>query len=765
MQKLISKNALQRVKIQNMEKVYDHKKYEEKIYAFWEKSGAFSPKSQLKAKDRKPFSILLPLPNANDPMHMGHALFTIEDILIRYHRMLGDPTLWLPGGDHAGIETQFVFEKKLTKEGKSRFDFDRNTLYRMIEDFANENKDLNKNQMKRLGFSMDWSRYHYSLEPEIVERVFETFRQLHKDGFIYRANRLVNYCTKCGTSFSDLEIDHREIEESLYYIDYGAISIATTRPETIFADVAVAVNPKDKKYLKFRGKTAVIPLINKEIPIITDSAIEVDFGTGALKVTPAHDATDYEIGVRNGLPIVVIIDRNGRMTNLPKKYIGLKVKQARDTVIEDLKTSGKLIKIEPLKHTISVCYKCGTTIEPMLTPQWYLKTKTLAKPAIDAVKKGKTRIVPKKRFEKMFFDWMENILDWNISRQIVWGPRIPAWYCLDENDDISLNFIDKGGNKIVGTYKELKEKYPFNEIKQGLQSLSAPVLAKYTLENDAKCIICGSSNVLQETDTFDTWFLSGQWPLSTLGYPDSPDFKYFYPTSVLDTLWDILFFWVARMMMLGIYRTGEVPFRVIHLHSRVVDKFGQKMSKSKGNVINPLDMIEKYGADALRMALVYGVSPASDVVMSDDKVRSMRNFANKVWNIGRYIEGIINSGYKIPPYSDRMGGLTTEDKKIIKDLKILTKKTTLYLEKYRFDMAANDVYQFLWHRFADEYIEYSKDRVMKRDRAVAATLRHVFLNSLKLLHPFMPFVTEAVWLANPGVADSPALITSVWPKY
>lgn len=746
-----------------MEKTFDHTKYEGRIYQKWEKSGAFTPKIN---KKEKPFTILLPLPNANDPMHMGHALFTIEDILIRYHRMLGDPTLWLPGGDHAGIETQFVFEKHLKKEGKSRFDYDRNTLYKKIATFADKNKDLNKSQMKRLGFSMDWTRYHYSLEPEIIKVVFSTFKKLHKDNLIYRANRMVNYCTKCGTAFSDLEIKHKERKEFLYYLDYKNIHIATTRPETIFADVAVAVNPKDKKYKKIKDKIAVIPLINKEIPIISDSAIEMGFGTGALKVTPAHDITDYEIGKKHDLDIIETIDKNGRMVNVPEKYVGMKVNRAREEVIKDLEVAGKLIKKEPLTHTISVCYKCGTTIEPMFVPQWYIKTKPLAKAAIDAVKKGRTRIVPKKRFEKLYFDWMENILDWNISRQIVWGPRIPAWYCLEENQGIQINFIDKKGNKVSGVYKDIKNNYSFNEINSGLQSLNAPIDADYTLENSEKCKKCGSTNILQETDTFDTWFLSGQWPLSTLGYPDSKDFKYFYPTSVLDTLWDILFFWVARMMMLGLYTTKNVPFKVIHLHARVVDQKGQKMSKSKGNVINPIEMIDKYGADALRMALVYGVSPASDVAISDDRIRSMRNFANKVWNIGRFIDGVSKDVKEIPWYQEGMGGLTREDKAINKKLNTLKNKVTKYIKNYRFDFATQEIYDFIWHEFADKYIEYSKERAFAKDKTALSVLRRIYFNSLLLLHPFMPFVTEAIWAELKSLRKDPnqMLITSSWPK-
>ncbi len=753
-----------------MDSKYSHKDVEPRIYKMWEEGGYFKAERD---PAKKPYTIILPLPNANDPMHMGHALFTVEDVLIRHHRMLGDPTLWVPGGDHAGIETQFVYEKKLAKEGKSRFDFDRNTLYSMIKDFAEENRDLNKDQMKILGFSLDWSRYHYSMEPEIVEKVLTTFRKLHADDLVYRAKRMVNYCTKCGTAFSDLEVNHNEQEDTLYYLDYGVIQIATTRPETIFADVAVAVNPKDTRYKALVGEMATIPLIDKKIPIISDDEIKIDFGTGALKVTPAHDPVDYDIGQRHDLPVLETIDRTGRMAPsdlVPKKYHGIKVNEARRAVVEDL--GPKLIKSEPLTHTISVCYRCGTTIEPMLSPQWYVRTKSLAKPAIEAVKSGKTKIVPTKRFEKMFFDWMENILDWNISRQIVWGPRIPVWYCLDCNKispstDITISFIDKEGKKITGVYGELESSYMYGEIHSGLQWLSAPVGSSYSLENLEFCQKCHGKHILQETDTFDTWFLSGQWPLNVLGYPDSEDFKYFYPTSVLDTLWDILFFWVARMMMFGLYLTGEVPFKVVHLHARVVDKFGQKMSKSKGNTINPLEMVEKYGADALRMALVYGVAPAADIVMSDDKVRSMRNFANKIWNMARFFlmehEKFTREAEKeLPFYSqEQQSFLTESDRKMLDDLIALIKSVDDNLTKYRFADAAEGIYHFMWDELASIYLEELKTRP---DKEIALSVfRHIFMTCLKLLHPFMPFITEEIWFHLPKKSDKP-LVTTSWPK-
>ncbi|MCX6760834.1 MAG: class I tRNA ligase family protein [Candidatus Nealsonbacteria bacterium] len=402
-----------------LNKAYDPKQVEDKIYQLWEKSGFFKAQA---ASNKKPFTVLLPLPNANDPLHVGHGLFTVEDIMIRYRRMLGESTLWLPGSDHAGIETQFVFEKKLAKEGKSRFDFDRETLYKMIFDFVEKNRDINRQQLKRLGFSLDWSRYHYALEPKIVEFVLNTFRKLHEDKLIYRGERIVNFCTKCGTAFSDLEVEYEERDDFFYFLDYGIIKIATTRPETIFADVAIAVNPKDKRYKNLVGKNATVPIINKKIPIIADKLIDADFGTGALKITPGHDPFDFEIGQKYKLETISVIDRGGRMINLPKEYLGLKVGEARSRVIEDLKKEHKLVKIDPLKHSVGICYRCKNKIEPIIIPQWFVKIKTLAEPAIKAVKSGQVKIYPKKRFEKMYFNWMKNIRDWNVSRQIVWGP-------------------------------------------------------------------------------------------------------------------------------------------------------------------------------------------------------------------------------------------------------------------------------------------------------------------------------------------------------
>ena len=708
----------------------------------WEKSGAFTPKID---KSKKPFTIILPLPNANDPMHMGHALFTIEDIMIRYHRMLGDPSLWLPGGDHAGIETQFVFEKKLAKEGKSRFDFDRETLYKMIKDFCDANKDINKNQMKRLGFSMDWSRYHYSLEPKIVKLVLATFNKLHRDGLVYRGERIVNFCTHCGTAFSELEVKYKEREDWLYYLDYESIQIATTRPETVFADVAVAVNSKDKRYKNHIGKRATIPLINIEVPIIEDELIDINFGTGALKVTPAHDAVDFEIGQKNNFEVISVINQRGLMeekTRVPKQLHNLSVKEAREKTTTLLEKEGKLVKKELLNHDVGTCYRCGTIIEPLILPQWFVKTKLLAKPAIDAVKKGKTKIFPKKRFEKMYFDWMENIKDWNISRQIVWGPRIPVWYNVDENPNIEVVFIDKKTARRIGNLQTIltaDKNIALEEIEKGLQQIIVPEPSKYVISDKKPGI-----RYLQDTDTFDTWFLSGQWPINTLKLKTG-DFEYFYPTSVLDTLWDILFFWVGRMMIFGLYVADEVPFNIIHLHARVVDKFGKKMSKSRGNVVNPIEIVEKYGADSLRMALVMGVAPASDIAIGEEKIMGMRNFANKIWNIGRYVEIVFNQvDKKNVPFSPPKK-LNKLDSTILADLEKLEKEFTQKIDGFYFGRAVELIYDFAWHRFADKYIEASKEKIREKDTSTLYTIRHAYLTILKLLHPFMPFVTEAIW--------------------
>lgn len=743
---------------------------EDNIYSLWENSGAFTPKID---KNKTPFSIILPLPNANNPMHMGHALFTVQDILIRYHRMLGDPTLWLPGGDHAGVETQFVFEKKLQKDSKSRFDYDRHTLYKMIWEFVEENRKLNQFQMKRLGFSMDWSRYHYSLEPKILDNVNATFKKLYDDGLIYRDEKIVNYCTHCGTAFSNLEVDYVDEVGKLYYIKYGPFILATTRPETKFGDTAVAVNPKDKRYQKYVGQEITVDGLNGPftVKVIADDMVDINFGTGVVKITPAHDPNDFEASIRHHLAIKKVIGFDGRMTELAGPYAGLTVNQAREKVVADMQERSMLVKIDDqYQHRIGRCYRCHHVIEPMVAPQWFIKIDKLAAPAIEAAKEGKVKFFPT-RFKKAYLDWMNNIRDWNISRQIIWGPQIPAFYCLDCNPQIKLNFLDKNKKLISGFYADLKDKYSYEEIKSGLQSLLSPVDATFMVDNHNHCPKCKSTTILQETDTFDTWFLSGQWPLSTLGFNvadpqnSSQDFKYFYPTSIMDTMWDILFFWVARMIMFGLYLTKEIPFKLVHLHSRVVDSKGQKMSKSKGNVIDPLAMSDKYGADALRMSLVYGIAPASDFVVSEDKIRAQRNFVNKIWNASRFVLMIMDkypNSSKSPLSIGNLEGLNPDDKAILETLNKIISSTTININRYHFGKASENLYQFFWHDFCDVYIEKAKNR----EEDVVPVLLTVLITSLKLLHPFIPFVTESVYqiLREKLNLEEDQLITSSWPR-
>lgn len=696
-----------------MDKVYDHKKFEQNIYSLWEKERAFEPKI---IKDKDPFTIIMPPPNANDPLHIGHAREeATQDILIRFHRMRGEPTLWLPGADHAGIETQYVFEKKLQEKGKSRFDFDRDTLYKMIWDYVQDNKGVMVKQLKQLGASCDWSRFKFTLDPDIIKVVNKTFKKLYDDGLIYRGERIVNYCPRCGTAFSQLEVNYVERDDFLYFINYSTLTIATTRPETIFADVAVAVHPGDKRFESLNGKTATIPLINRKIPIITDNLVEPSFGTGALKVTPGHDPTDFDIGQKHKLQVVSVIDRDGKMINTPEKYINMPAKEARQKVVEDLQEKKFIQKIETIHHTVGTCYRCKGLIEPTISKQWFLKVSPLVKMALKAIKEKRV-VFASKRYEKTAKHWFKNLKDWNISRQIVWGIRIPAWRC---NKCLEWTITDGGTPK--------------------------------------NCNSCSDTRLDQDTDTFDTWFSSGQWPYATLQTAKIGDYEYFYPTTVMDPSYDILPFWVIRMIMLGLYSTGKVPFRVVLLHGLVRDRYGIKISKSKGNVIDPIEMIDKYGADALRIALVWGSLVENDNSLSEENVRGQRNFSNKIWNVARYIylEKSINlGGYKKAPNSK-----SDYDLKIVKQLKITVRKTTRLLERYRLNEAAEILYDFFWNKFANDYLEKTKSKRKDSQK----TLEFVLQESLKLLHPFMPFVTEAIWQENKDGFDSPTLITSLWP--
>ena len=684
-----------------MDKAYSHQTSEGKVYSLWEKSGAFTPKID---RHKSPFTIIMPPPNANAPLHIGHARFiAVQDALVRYHRMKGDPTLWLPGSDHAGIETQYVFEKKLKDEGKSRLDFSREEFYQMLWKFSLQNKKTMESQLKTLGASCDWSRNHFTLEPAIVKIVYQTFKKLYDDGLVYRGERILNYCPRCGTTYSQLEVNSVERNDSLYFIDYGAITIATTRPETIFADVAVAVNPKDPRYKALVGKSATLPIVGRNLPIIADTLVDKDFGTGALKITPGHDALDFEIGQKHGLSAISVIDSSGRMTNTPEKYSGLKAMQAREEVVKDLSALGLVKKVEAIKHIVGVCYKDKGLIEPLLSKQWFITIKPLAEAALKALSSGSVAFTAEK-FGKIAKHWLKNLRDWNIGRQIVWGIRIPAWRC---------------------------EKCMEWTITAG--------------ETPKSCGFCGHKSLSQDPDTFDTWFSSGQWPFATLQSSEKGDFEYFYPTSVMETAYDIVPFWVIRMIMLGIYATGKVPFEKVLIHGLVRDKEGQKISKSKGNVIDPIDMSGKYGADAVRMSLVWGALVENDVSLSEDNVRAQRNFSNKIWNATRFIKDFSATAPKSTLFKSKV--------------KTIVHETEKYLDKFQLSLAAEYLYAEFWHWFCDEAIEAAK-----QGKIGAGELQWGLKTFLILLHPFMPFVTEAAWQEVKDLSDSPTLISASWPK-
>ncbi|OGM25034.1 valine--tRNA ligase [Candidatus Woesebacteria bacterium RIFCSPHIGHO2_01_FULL_39_32] len=744
-----------------MDKTYNHKEYEEKIYKLWEKSGAFTPKIDPK---KRPFTIVLPPPNASGKMHTGNVLMiATEDLLVRWKRMQGYSALWLPGTDHAGFETQITFERKLKEEEKSRFDFDRQTLYKKIWDFVQENKHLIEDQIRSMGASVDWTRNKFTLDLDILESVVKTFNKMYEDGLVYRADYMVNYCPICGTTFADLEVKHKERKDPLYYIKYGPFVLATVRPETKFGDTAVAVHPNDKRYKGYIGKEIEVDgLLGKfKLKVIADKFVDPKFGTGVVKVTPAHDKNDYEAGKRHTLEVKPVIGLDGRLNEKAGKYVGLTISEAREKVVEDLKKYGLLEKIdENYTHTVAVCYKGGHDIEPTILPNWFIKVESLKKPAHDVVIKGKVKIYPKWQ-EVKYHRWMESMMDWPISRQVVWGIRIPAWYSFNENPNLQITFLNKDKVTITGRLADLLKNSSLDDIREGLQTLIAP--------GDAKVVISDKNpgkDYLQETDTFDTWFSSGQWPLVTLGYPESNDFKYFYPTDVLETGWEILRLWVSRMIMFGIYLTGKPPFKDVYLHGIVRALDGRKMSKSLGNVINPEEYQAEFGTDALRMGLISGTANGKDFNFPADKVIAFRNFANKIWNMARFML-IMFDKYKedVPFYSAELENkLKKEDKDVLKELENTIKKVNTSLEKYRFTDAAESIYHFMWDKLASEYLEETKDR---EDKEVSlSVLRYVYFNSLKLLHPFMPFITEVIWQELKDLRKYPnqLLITSSWPK-
>jgi len=729
-----------------MEKRYRPDQVEGKIYQKWEEKGFFTPKID---KKKEPFCIIMPPPNANGSLHIGHALFVaVEDLIIRYQRMKGKAVLWLPGADHAGILTQVVFERELAKKGKTRFDLGREKFFQACFDFTQKNKEKMFSQLRALGASCDWTRAKFTLDKEVTKIVYDTFYHLYQEGLVYRDWRMVSWCPRCATALSDLEVVYKEEKGKLWYIAYpfvdgkGEIVVATTRPETMLGDTAVAVNPQDKRYRRLVGKKLRLPLVNREIPLIADEMVDPQFGTGAVKITPAHDPDDFVVGKRHHLPFIQVIGFDGKMTAAAgEEFADLPVKEAREKVVGALKKQGFLKKVKSYSHRVGHCERCKTTVEPLVSLQWFVKTKPLAKKAVEVVKKGKIKIIPR-RFEKTYFRWLENIRDWCISRQLWWGHQLPIWYCgtkgLSELQKIMNPEIVKGqpegcGKVFVG------EKPP------------------------SRCPVCGNTRFIRDPDTFDTWFSSGQWPFSTLGFPKGKDYLYFYPAAVMETGYDILFFWVARMIMLGLYRTKEVPFRVVYLHGMVRDVFGQPMSKSRPETcVDPQETVKKYGADALRMALLYGSSAGNDVVVDEKKIEAMRNFANKIWNASRFIY----LSCEAERWQIKEGKKSQEDEEILEKLSATIAQVTGDIENYRFGQALESFYQFFWHEFCDVYLEKIKNR---RQEALPVLLK-VLSVSLRLLHPFAPFVSEAIYqlfvahLKGKFGFEKDYLIVSPWPK-
>lgn len=697
-------------------KVYEPEQYESDIYALWEKSGAFEPNKS--GKDT--YSIVVPPPNANGNLHVGHALnHAIMDVAIRYHRMKGKKALFVPGADHAGFETQVVYEKELAKQGKSRFDFTREELYQQVWDFVAQNKENYESQFRKLGDSVDWSRYVFTLDDKIVRQAYATFKKMWDEGLIYRGERLVNFCTFHGTGFADIEVEYREEQGHLWYINYpltdgsGHITVATTRPETMLGDVAVAVNPEDERYKQFIGKTLKLPLTQREIPVLADQMVDKDFGTGAVKITPAHDPNDYDVARRHDLPMMTVISHEGRMTHdVPEPYHGLDVTEAREVIIKDLDDLGVLDKTEDYTHSVGHCYKCSTIIQPLLREQWFISMESLAKPAIKALRDDKITFYPDSKKQQLI-TYYKNLRDWNISRQIAWGIPIPAFQNVDNPED--WIYDERVGQEII--------------------------------EVDGK-------TYHRDPDVFDTWFSSSSWPYATLNFPDGSDFKDFYPLSLMETGFDILFPWVSRMIIFGLYNTGEVPFKEVYLHGLVLDEKGQKMSKSKGNVVNPMDMLAKYGSDALRMGLITGQTPGNNQPFTEAKLIGARNFCNKLWNVARFIDDKIGDEYKSV---EKPKAKTSADAWMLRKLQRSIEQVSLMMEQYRFSEASELVYHLLWDDLADWYIEASKTSL--NTSVLAYSLEII----LKLAHPFAPFVTETIWQTAGWTGDS-LLITSKWPK-
>jgi len=706
-------------------KAYEPKEVEDRIYDFWMKGKYFHAEVDPK---KKPYTIVIPPPNITGQLHLGHAMDeTLQDTLIRWRRMQGYSALWLPGTDHASIATEAKIVEAMRKEGITKEEIGREKFLERAWAWKDQYGGRIVEQLKKLGSSCDWDRLRFTMDEGCNKAVNHVFKKLYDKGLIYRGERIINWCPHCKTSISDAEVVFEEKEGSFWHLRYplsdgsGYIELATTRPETMLGDTAVAVHPDDERYKALVGKTVILPLVNKEIPIIADSYVEQDFGTGVVKITPAHDPNDFEVGLRHNLPVINVMDDGGVINENGGKYAGMSALEARKQIVKDLDEAGFLIKIEPIKHNVGTCYRCGTVVEPRVSTQWFVKMEPLAKPAIDAVKDGDIRFIPE-RMDKVYYNWMENIKDWCISRQLWWGHQIPAWYC---------------------------------ECGETIVSETVPTV----------CPKCGGTHLTRDPDTLDTWFSSALWPFSTLGWPDNTEeLKYFYPTNTLVTGYDIIFFWVARMIFSGLEHMGEVPFNTVFFHGLIRDAQGRKMSKSLGNGVDPLDVISVYGADALRFTLVTGNSPGNDLRFSEEKVSASRNFANKIWNAARFI--LMNiEGKDIDCALPKK--LYTSDKWILNRFNNVTAAVTENLEKFELGMAVSKLYDFIWDDFCDWYIELAKIRMNGADEESADSARRVLVwtmsNTLKLLHPFMPYITEEIWQTLPH--DGEALIVAKWPEY
>ena len=707
-------------------KAYEPQEVEGRIYDFWMQGGYFHAEVDPK---KKPYTIVIPPPNITGQLHMGHAWDeTLQDILIRWKRMQGYSALWLPGTDHASIATEAKIVEAMREEGLSKEDLGREAFLERAWAWKDKFGGRILEQLKLLGSSCDWDRLRFTMDEGCSKAVRHVFVKLYEEGLIYRGERIINWCPHCKTAISDAEVIFEEQQGSFWHLRYpladgsGYIQLATTRPETMLGDTAVAVHPEDERYKHLVGKNVILPLVNKEIPIVADEYVEMDFGTGVVKITPAHDPNDFEVGQRHNLPVINVMNEDGSINENGGKYAGLSGMEARKQIVKDLEEGGYLIKVEPLKHNVGTCQRCHTVVEPRVSTQWFVKMEPLAKPAIDVVKDGTIRFIPE-RLEKTYYNWMENIKDWCISRQLWWGHRIPAWYCED------------CGETIVS-------------------------------ETDVDtCPKCGGKHIHQDEDTLDTWFSSALWPFSTLGWPDeTEELKYFYPTDTLVTGYDIIFFWVARMIFSGLKHMDKAPFNTVLFHGLLRDSQGRKMSKSLGNGIDPVDVINQYGADALRFTLVTGNSPGNDARYSDEKVAASRNFANKIWNAARFIHMNID-GYNVPCALPET--LSLEDQWIVSRFNTVTKEVTENLDKFELGMAVSKLYDFIWDDFCDWYIELAKRPLTGGDEAAAQNTRQVLVwvltNTLALLHPFMPFVTEEIWQSLPHQGE--ALIVAPWPEY